>query len=390
MSHYMMGEELPARLALESATRSSKEFPGKDEAVACLALLNLDSKTAGTEASSMIDTRLRDVPDDPIARERLAAIQARAGAFEKAIRTYEIATQANPQNPQLKLELAKLYDQHMRQADKALELAKEAHKLAPDDPKISHFLGSLAFRTKDYDWAASLLQDSARKLQDDPEVLYDLAWSYFSLGKISEAQAAMQKCSAGRPFSRAEAANDFLELTAAAQEGEKAQHALQRAQNLLTSAPDYVPALLVCARVEESQAKYSEAAQLYQRILAQYPSFIPATRSLALLCFTHLNEDQRAYELATKVRQSDSDDCEVAKVLGALCYRRKDYPRAAQLLEESARRRSQDAEVFYYLGMARYQLNQHLQSKEKLQRALALNSAGSFADDARRVLQEIK
>jgi tetratricopeptide (TPR) repeat protein len=325
----------------------------------------------------------------------LAAIQQRDGAFEKAAKTYQQASEVLPQNAALKLKLADLYDQHLNDPAKAFDLAKQAHKLSADDPQISHLLGRLAFQNKDYKWAASLLQESSLKLPDDPELSYDLAWSYFSLGQLLDAQAAMQKCCAASHSesgnaSRKQAAQDFLQLTAAAQDLVPAQPAADRAQKLLATAPDYVPALLVRARAREQQAAFGDAAQLYEKVLAQYPSFLPAVRSLALLYFARLNDEQRAYDYATKARESFPDDPEIAKALGVLSYRRKDYSRSAQLLEQSARGRTQDAEVFFYLGMARYQLNQRTQSKEKLQRALALNSAATFADDARRVLHEIQ
>jgi tetratricopeptide (TPR) repeat protein len=391
MTHYMLGEEQPARLALERASRSNKEFQGKDEAATCLALLQFDSKTATAETSKIIENRLREVPNDPIALQRLASVQERDGAFDKATRTYEMATKANPQNPELKLKLAQLYDERMNDSAKALELAKEAHKLAPEDEQVAHLLGRLAYRTKDYKWAASLLRDSARKLPDDPEVLYDLAWSYFSLGQLPEAQATMQKVSeTAEPPSRREAAKQFLELTVASQDTNQIDQAADRAQKVLASAPDYGPALLVCAHAQEHRAKYKEAAELYNKILSQYPFFMPAARNLALLCFAHLADDQKAYDLATKARETFSEDAELAKVLGVLSYRRQDYSRSAQLLEQSARKRTDDAEVFYFLGMARYRLNQQTQSKEKLQRALALNVTADFADEAKRVLKEMK
>jgi uncharacterized protein HemY len=113
-------------------------------------------------------------------------------------------------------------------------------------------------------------------------------------------------------------------------------------------------------------------------------------KNLALLYFGKLKNDQKAYDFATKAREAFPDDPEIAKTLGVLSYRRKEYSRSAQLLEQSVRQRADDAEIFYFLGMARYRLNQRIQSKEKLQRALALNSAAEFAEEAKRILQELK
>lgn len=50
MTHYMMGEEEPARLALERALQLAKDFPGIAEAKQSLSLLTVDVKTAGAAA----------------------------------------------------------------------------------------------------------------------------------------------------------------------------------------------------------------------------------------------------------------------------------------------------------------------------------------------------
>jgi uncharacterized protein HemY len=112
-----------------------------------------------------------------------------------------------------------------------------------------------------------------------------------------------------------------------------------------------------------------------------------------MLCAQHLADDKRAYELASKVRQSLPDDPDVARILGILTYRlgkdNSDFTRSAQLLRQSAIKRTDDSELFYYLGLAEYQSKQLGESKKALQRALALNLESRFADDARRVLAKL-
>lgn len=76
-------------------------------------------------------------PNDPVALSRLAAIQERDGAVEKAVKNYESALKLNPRNAQLMLKLAQLYSGRLNDPQKALGLAEGAHKLAPDDPSIS-------------------------------------------------------------------------------------------------------------------------------------------------------------------------------------------------------------------------------------------------------------
>jgi tetratricopeptide (TPR) repeat protein len=147
------------------------------------------------------------------------------------------------------------------------------------------------------------------------------------------------------------------------------------------------------AIAREQQGDYPKARETYENILEIAPSFIPATKGFAMLCAQHLADDKRAYELASKVRQSLPDDPDVARILGILTYRlgkdNSDFTRSAQLLRQSAIKRTDDSELFYYLGLAEYQSKQLGESKKALQRALALNLESRFADDARRVLAKL-
>jgi uncharacterized protein HemY len=70
--------------------------------------------------------------------------------------------------------------------------------------------------------------------------------------------------------------------------------------------------------------------------------------------------------------------------------RQGDYTRAAALLEESARQLDHDPELLYYLGLAQFHLNNALETKSDLQRALKLDLSGKDAANARRILSELE
>jgi Flp pilus assembly protein TadD len=92
-----------------------------------------------------------------------------------------------------------------------------------------------------------------------------------------------------------------------------------------------------------------------------------------------------------KARANYPNDTELTRALGVLAYRRADYNRAAQLLQESSQTLTNDGELYYFLGMAHYQLKRlPQQTKTELQKALALNVPAKYADDAKKVLAELK
>jgi Flp pilus assembly protein TadD len=93
--------------------------------------------------------------------------------------------------------------------------------------------------------------------------------------------------------------------------------------------------------------------------------------------------------MARKALEAFPEDASLAKALGIICYRRGDYRRTVQLLDLKTREDQTDAELFYYLGMAHYQLKERRQSKAALQRALGLKLDKQLASEATRVLSTI-
>jgi tetratricopeptide (TPR) repeat protein len=387
MIQYMLGDEKAARAALQQAADSPDDFADKKEAGRRLAILAVDPKTADAKTQAELEKTLQAEPNDPIAADRLAAIYERDGSLDRAAKTYEQTLKQNSQNAQIMGHLARIY-LGLNDSEKALEVAKQAHKLAPNDPTISCILGRLVFQSGDYSWAAGLLQDAAPKLPNQPEVQYDLAWSYYSMGRVNEAERTMQNAAPALTARRLGDAKQFLALLAAAK-APTPDAAAQAAQIISTNA-NYVPALMVSAIQAEKQGKADDARSLYEKILAHYPAFAPATRNLAILYAQHPGDEQKAYDLGVKARSAFPDDTELARSLGMLAYRRGDYLRATQLLQESSQKSNQDGEALYYLGMAHYQLKQKSASKSELQRALGLNLESKLADDARKTLAELK
>jgi tetratricopeptide (TPR) repeat protein len=391
MTHYMLAEEEAARVALQQVSESARDFPGKDEGRRRLAVLAIDIKTADAATVSYLERYLQETPGDPIALCRLGAIQERDRSFGNAAQSYQAALKYSPQNPQILVKLAQLFSSAGRHDPrKALEMAKEAHSLAPDDPRISSVLGRLVYDGGDFQWSASLLEDSARKLPGDAQIAYDLGLACYSLGRVSDAEAAMRKVLSRNSAALSQQANWFLTFLAAAGDRAKAEENCAAAQRVLETDPAYLPALMVTALAQESRGNFKQAAQIYDQILARYPAFSPATRNLAILSSEQLGDKQRAYSLAIKAREEFPKDSEIAKILGLLEYQKANYSRAALLLKESAQSRSMDADLFYYLGMTQYQLKARTESKAALQQALALNIEPKMADDAKRVLSELK
>ena len=125
-----------------------------------------------------------------------------------------------------------------------MSLATAAHKLAPDSAEVSGVLGHLVYRTGDYVWALSLLENAADRLPNRPDLLYDLAWAYYAVGRIGDAESTMQKAlQTGVEFSHSNDAKSFVELAAAVADPSQVQAKAGEAAKILQTEPKYVPAL---------------------------------------------------------------------------------------------------------------------------------------------------
>ncbi|MBC8094497.1 MAG: tetratricopeptide repeat protein [Akkermansiaceae bacterium] len=389
MSHYMLGNEEAARKALERALGKNSDFTGREEAIRRLTILKADSITNNAMALATLEKLFADDNEDPIVTSRLADLYERNNTLDKAVTLYEQAVKKNPRNLPATIKLAKIYAGPLRDSKKAMQYAKAARSLAQDDPEIAHTLGRLAYESGDFAWSLSLLQESQRKLPENADVLYDLALSLCSVGKLPESQQTMQSAlQMDAKLPRAESGRHFLELLSLYQNPANLVRSSAKIQEALRQNPKNLPALALSGLLQEQSGDTTAAKATYDQILQLYPLFAVAHKRLAVLQAMPQGDAQKAYDHAVKARTAFPEDAEVTKTLGILTYNRRDYARAAQLLREGAIKSPQDGELLAYLGLSQFQLKQKTEYQQTLRKALALNIAPALAEQANRALTQ--
>ena len=199
MTHYMMDEEDSARVALQRAVASKQDYANKDGSPERAWPRSIwTPPRPGLSALSELEKALKQYPDDPVILNRIGVLQEKAGDVEKAAATYEAALKKNPDAVPILAKLARLYMYRLNQPDKALKLATAAHELAPDNASVSAILGHLVYRSGDYVRALGLLESASDQLPNQPELLYDLAWAYYSVGRVADAVTDDAKSAANR------------------------------------------------------------------------------------------------------------------------------------------------------------------------------------------------
>src|SRR5258708_4607335 len=73
----------------------------------------------------------------------------------------------------------------------------QARELLRSDPATADTLGWILYEKKQYPQALNLLQESAVKLPDEPEIQYHLAMAYYMMGNEAPARIAFQRALQG-------------------------------------------------------------------------------------------------------------------------------------------------------------------------------------------------
>lgn len=386
---YMMGQEEAARSALAAALGTPGKFPGRDLVEQRLAILDLDAGQAVGKRIETLERRRQEDPDDLVAVLRLGKAREAANDPVRAREAYEAVFRLNPAVTEAVLRLADLETEH--NPARALQLARQAQQLAPNDPEVDQILGRLALRSGDTVAAYGLLAGAARQLGTRPDVWFDLAGAAFGTGRLGEAADAMRTAAQlGLPAAQGNSAQTFLALLASAQNPTSAASAQALVDQVLKADPMNGPALFAQGLAHEQRGRFAEARDAHEKLLQRYPAFMPAVRQLAILYAERLNNDAKAYELATQARTALPKDDLLADTLGQLAFRRGDHRYAVQLFAEVARSQPKDADVQFRLGLAYRGLKQVRDCRAALERAIALDPKGAFVPEARKILAEKK
>jgi tetratricopeptide (TPR) repeat protein len=147
---------------------------------------------------------------------------------------------------------------------------------------------------------------------------------------------------------------------------------------------------MIRGRAAEGAGDAKSAAEFYERAARRFPFFAPAERSLALIYYNQLHNDEKALAFAMKARSANGADHEINKIAAILSYRRGDYAQCVQILNADSAATKSDGEALCYLGLAQYQLKNNTQSKTTLQQAVLLELPRELADEAGKVLAQLK
>ena len=346
--------------------------PENAESLLLLAQLNLRNNNLEEVVSGMTEL-LKKHPDSRAARLLLAQAYQLTKRYDNAAAVLQEQLLKAPNDPQAYFFLGLILRQQSKN-DEARTAFEKARELAPDNPGAIEQLVQLDLASKDTTSAMAKVEQALAKTPNSAAAHFIEAQVHAATKTWDKTESALLKTLELDPkFSRA---YDLL-ISVYVTQGKLAD-ALSRLEALVAKDPKNVPALMTSAMLYEQKKDFKQARSAYENLLATNPDFIPALNNLAYLYISEFKELDKAYELATKARQLQPEDASVADTLGWIFYKKRDYPRALSLLQESAGKLPDNAEVQFHLGMANYMMGKVDLAKEALQRAM--NSPTDFSD----------
>ena len=241
--------------------------------------------------------------NDVAAWLQLGLLHSANSNYVAARDAYEKLLQADPNYVPGLNNLAYLYSERLGDLKRAYELGSRARELMPNDPFTADTFGWILYHRKEYPRALVLIQECARQMPDQPEVLYHLGMTHYMLGEEAAARVALQSAVQLAPPDAAwkSPAAERLRIleTDPATADAAAVKALERLGASLAEDPILQAKL---AAVAERNADWPRAAAGYEKALQQNTNFVPAIVKLAQLYATHLNKPQQAFTLARRAR----------------------------------------------------------------------------------------
>lgn len=321
---------------------------------------------------------IADDGSDVIALVKVGEELEASGDFRSAREHFELALRVNPELLGARMNLAALYSGPLADPGKALEMAKAARELAPNNPVAAALIGRIAHAAGDHEWGYGLLRESVSRGGSVPGLKVDTAMAAYSLGRVGEARELMTEAlEAGETDEDVALAGRFLLWT-----GEVDQLGVEDVE---AADHGYVPVLMVKARRLELVGLLSEAGTTYRSILGEYPHFTPAKVGLARVLVNGGQDVDEARDLLVQAREASAVDREVMVLLARISLLQEDHAYGAQLMRQVVGA-GMEAMDWYVLGRCLSGLGEVEGSIEALEKALAAGLGEPEASKARAII----
>jgi Flp pilus assembly protein TadD len=177
----------------ERAFREALDVDSRDAGAAReLGLLCLDTDRR-SEGEAWLRKALSANPADPAGWFRLGYSAAGTGRWEEAEKAYRRVLLLVPGDPATMNNLALTLARMPKRRAEAVDVAAEASKSRPDDPRLADTLGRVLYLAGRYDDAAKVLAVTAPKLPESASTWFHAGMACFRAYRWDEARTMLRK-----------------------------------------------------------------------------------------------------------------------------------------------------------------------------------------------------
>lgn len=368
-----------AEVALQKALDLDAGFSSAYQLLAGIYLANTNLAGAARELEAMTSRKTNDVRSIML----LGTVYDQMGQPQKASEKYEEILRLQPSFSPALNNLAYVYSERLPNLDRALDLAQQARRLAPEDPAVADTLGWVLYRRGNYLEALPLLVEAAEKQPDTAEIFYHLGMTRYMLGQPEAARLALERAAAATDSFPGKAdAERQLALLVGGAAGPAGEDRAVLEKRVKDQPNDLTARSRLAAHYAQAR-EFPQAKREYEEILRQNPRSSEAALRLAELNAGPLKDPSKALELARKARELAPADPEVAALLGHLAFQSGDHLQAYGLLQSAAQQRPRDAEVQYDFAWAAYSMGRVADADQAMRRVLDLEASPEAARAAR-------
>ncbi|RJR50568.1 MAG: tetratricopeptide repeat protein [Desulfobacteraceae bacterium] len=295
----------------------------------------------------------------------------------------------HPNDPSSYVRLGAFYGAAGRIPEAEKHLGK-ALELNPDQRDAIALITGIYVQQKKYEEALKLCASHRRRMGADPQSLAYVSYLegrvLLSMGERGKALEHFEKAIESDPNTIG-----AYEAVARVHLAEKRlDQAREQYESIIQRDPNYVPGHMALGAIYEQLGELKKAEEAYRTALSIQKDFAPAANNLAwILVETGGNIDE-ALGLAQTAKSKMAKNPAVMDTLGWIYYLKGSLLNAIGELQDAVQLDASNAVIHHHLGQAFYKNNQLEKATESLERALSVDQNFKGAEQARKLLKEIK
>jgi tetratricopeptide (TPR) repeat protein len=316
-----------------------------------LRILERDAKGAEEAFKEVVELS----PEYAPGHYRLGLLYYLTARQEDALNSFQKALELDPGQTNALALMVGIYVRD-KKFNEAFELCRRQKQAVDENPflqaVIEYIEGNIFQARKDSDRA---LESFRKAIETDPNVLASyvaLARMYGQLGKLDQA--------------------------------------ISQYEAVLNKNPNYLGGYMAIGTIYEQKGDGEKAETYYRKALEIKRDFAPAANNLAWNLADRGGNIDEALKFAQIAKEKMPKNPAVMDTLGWIYYLKGTYLNAIAELQDSVQLAPDNPAINYHLGMAYYKNNKEDGAKEFLEKALELDPNFKDAEEARKILNELK